>query len=904
MRQGPGDGAVTARAETTLGESLRARRAGRFVGRAAELESMRRWLGPDGDATPILNLTGAGGMGKSWLLARFAEQASAAGRHVIMVDGRQIGGDPGTFYSLASGTADPREAARRLQLDGLLLIIDTFGALEALSGHVVQLVESLPATARVLIACRDPLSGTWTSWSGSIRQLLLRGLSLAEQYEYLARRGVTDRVDRAYLAGLSGGHPLTLSLAADLVETGGDPVRAREWSDVVAALATELRAGLPPASRAVIEAAAFLGRFGEEDLAAITGRPDAAVALGELSGLSLLRVSGDRFEIHDEIRRAVIEDLRVNRPARLAELRRRALKHYRSMARLGSPTDRSLVLERIRMVGRDMFELSAWYGSEVESDVIVEEATPAALADLVRLQAHGFGPGMFPPPEELSPQLIADLLSCPQASVRVARGATGGRILGYGFWLELTGRTVELFPPGGAVTAAVERALRALGRDRLPDGHSHLYYLSAVAIDGDQPAAHQSLGLDMLPLFSTEGAYLSLTCDPVYSQGLLGVGSRPLGDPLPGGPGRPGLQPYLLDVSTTGFEGWIQALATGAEPVRLPDGEALVELVGRAAAAWADDQALAGTVLADVAEGDPDGPVPERADAARQLLLRSVGADRPWPTPEARIGEALARAGVTSLDPAGPPPGPVEAAAARAEVVTTLRLLGGCEVVTPDGRVLGPPSGVAGHALRFIALKGKVPVDELVEQLWPDAPPGAGRNRLRTVLTRLRQAVGSVVTRSGDWVSLASDVVVDTDLFTEAAATACAAASAGDARAAQAAGRALALYRGELLPDARHLSFTAGPRERLRGRFVAVVLVAMEAAAASGDVDAAVALVEDTIGAHPHDETLYLTAATLLARAGRPADAARFLRRGATALAELGLPLSVEADRLAASLAG
>ncbi|HEX5266626.1 MAG TPA: bacterial transcriptional activator domain-containing protein, partial [Acidimicrobiales bacterium] len=263
-----------------------------------------------------------------------------------------------------------------------------------------------------------------------------------------------------------------------------------------------------------------------------------------------------------------------------------------------------------------------------------------------------------------------------------------------------------------------------------------------------------------------------------------------------------------------------------------------------------------------------------------------------------RMGELAAIGPSVSALTAGTVPG--EGHAARQASGPAIRLLGPCEVVV-GGAVVDCPAGLLGQALKRVALAGRLPIEELMEELWPGAAPGAGRQRLRTLLTRLRQVVGPLLMRDGDWIRLAPEVEVDTLRFEELAGAAEAAAAARDPQAGELAGRALKLYRGELLPTDRHLDFTSGRRERLRRRYLSMVTIAVDHVA-PGQVDRAVRLLEAAITEDPHEETLYIRAAALLATADRAGEAASFLRRARAALAELGVEPSSEAVELDRSL--
>jgi hypothetical protein len=71
------------------------------------------------------------------------------------------------------------------------------------------------------------------------------------------------------------------------------------------------------------------------------------------------------------------------------------------------------------------------------------------------------------------------------------------------------------------------------------------------------------------------------------------------------------------------------------------------------------------------------------------------------------------------------------------------------EVLRPEvrlvrnGRAVSPPSGHAARLLvRLVSRDGVLAADAAIDDLWPDAPPSAARNRLHQVLHRTRRALG------------------------------------------------------------------------------------------------------------------------------------------------------------------
>ena len=149
---------------------------------------------------------------------------------------------------------------------------------------------------------------------------------------------------------------------------------------------------------------------------------------------------------------------------------------------------------------------------------------------------------------------------------------------------------------------------------------------------------------------------------------------------------------------------------------------------------------------------------------------------------------------------------------------TSMILLGSFSVVanqTASSKVLPP-----GHSTQLVkylaAAGGDVPVEVVIEVLWPDGDPDKGRKRLRNVINRARAALGpDSVLRNGDLVRLGPEVKTDLAQFRELGGHALTGAEAETERAAKAV-QALNLYQGELLPDDLYSDWVDGHRETVK----------------------------------------------------------------------------------------
>jgi DNA-binding SARP family transcriptional activator len=280
--------------------------------------------------------------------------------------------------------------------------------------------------------------------------------------------------------------------------------------------------------------------------------------------------------------------------------------------------------------------------------------------------------------------------------------------------------------------------------------------------------------------------------------------------------------------------------------------------------------------LARLRCGDHDGAA---RDAARALEAASalVGpgraaastADLPGvlsrlePDLVRRLGPLAAAAGSTlaaALQPAAP----------------RIDLFGGLAVSVGDTAVPVPPGKPAQLLILLAIVRVPLPIDVVIEDLWPEVPGDVGRRRIRNVLARVRATCGDLVVRIGEALSLAPGTDVDVAAF-EAAGDRVLRADQSE-RAALAAA-ALELYRDDLVPEAAYAPRVLRLRDQLAARAIGLLdLIASEAAAA-GQVDQAVAALNRITELDPYDETVLDRAVELLSTAGRRDQAAVWAER-------------------------
>jgi hypothetical protein len=177
----------------------------------------------------------------------------------------------------------------------------------------------------------------------------------------------------------------------------------------------------------------------------------------------------------------------------------------------------------------------------------------------------------------------------------------------------------------------------------------------------------------------------------------------------------------------------------------------------------------------------------------------------------------------------------------------SLALLGRFEL-SIAGRPIALVPGQEVRLLKYVAVSdGQVHSEQAIETMWPEAGRAEGRNRLRTVLHRLRAAAGNVLARSGELLVLDPSLRVDVVEFLAEAARAQALAGNDPALAAAIARGATARYHGDLLPEDLDEDWAERPRQRARLAMLDLLDLCAKEAADRDDLDGLRRIVERAI---------------------------------------------------------
>jgi hypothetical protein len=304
-----------------VGDLLASRRRRRFVGRASEVELFRVALESPEPPFLVLHIHGPPGIGKTSLLDVCTELASDASAKVIRLDGHDLVPSPPAVLE-ALGVLEVSEVEShlaKLSDEGRLVIMfDTYERLGQLDEWVrTWLVPRLPATALTVLAGRAAPDSAWRAdpaWRELLRVVSLRNLSPEDSRQYLHRCGVEPaRLDE--LVELAHGHPLGLSLLADVVVRGGDAAADPLTPDLVGTLLQRFIEIVPRGRhRRTLELCSLARVTTEALLREVLELEDAHDLFGWLRELTFVESGPEGVHPHDLARDALEADLRWRDP--------------------------------------------------------------------------------------------------------------------------------------------------------------------------------------------------------------------------------------------------------------------------------------------------------------------------------------------------------------------------------------------------------------------------------------------------------------------------------------------------------------------------------------------------------------------------------------------------------------
>jgi hypothetical protein len=307
-----------------LNDRLAEARRRRFVGREAQLALFTSMLGGDAETPVLLFVHGPGGIGKTTLLDALQRRAREHGARPLLIDGRAISPSPDAFLQAMRQALElPHQVDPVDELSFIgsaALFIDTYELLAPLDAWLRgTLLPSLPDGVVTVIAGRNPPAAEWRGdpgWNALAAVVPLRNLSPEEGSSYLAQRNVPVEQHQRVLT-VTHGHPLALSLVADVYHQSGDAVddATLDRPDIVGLLLDRFCRHVPDRRHLRALQIAAQARVTTEDLLRdVLGGDDARELFEWLRGLSFIEEGLHGLYPHDLARDVIDRDLRWRSP--------------------------------------------------------------------------------------------------------------------------------------------------------------------------------------------------------------------------------------------------------------------------------------------------------------------------------------------------------------------------------------------------------------------------------------------------------------------------------------------------------------------------------------------------------------------------------------------------------------
>ncbi|WP_239613589.1 helix-turn-helix transcriptional regulator [Cohnella mopanensis] len=299
----------------------------------------------------ILNIYGNGGIGKSYLLDEFRRLSVNARIKFLLLDIPIFTRNPPEFclhllrllrYPVQSieRMADLNllvrlcleEIQRVSELNKLILALDTFEEVGDMEPWLREhFIDRLAPDVLVVISGRTRLQEAWFSpeRSHQICSLPLSGLDYDSVKQYLERSGIYQAEIIEQIWKRTGGHPLTLSMLVATTFAHSLQETSFTEEDIFAPIVHIWLKEVPNAHmRELVEAASVLRHFNYEALSFVIGKDIKTEHFGRLVGYSFVRQVERGWQLHELMRNAINDSLKVLDPTCFDHLRKRCIVYY------------------------------------------------------------------------------------------------------------------------------------------------------------------------------------------------------------------------------------------------------------------------------------------------------------------------------------------------------------------------------------------------------------------------------------------------------------------------------------------------------------------------------------------------------------------------------------------------
>ena len=221
------------------------------------------------------------------------------------------------------------------ELGGLVLLFDTFEQWGPIEDWLrSEFLPKLVSRVKVCSAGRYPLEGAWGrgGWKRLVHNFRLYPLSNSDLDSYALSCGIQDPGIRVKIQKFTGGIPLAVSLAVEIIQRKSTPdfLNDIEQQDTIEYLMKELLRDLNhPFCQSYLDVVSVLWRFNQEWLQELLEEPVSTDMFREFCRLPIIVSSQDGWGLHDAIRNWARADFLRRKPNTLEAYRLKALEKIR-----------------------------------------------------------------------------------------------------------------------------------------------------------------------------------------------------------------------------------------------------------------------------------------------------------------------------------------------------------------------------------------------------------------------------------------------------------------------------------------------------------------------------------------------------------------------------------------------
>lgn len=378
-----------------------------FVGRSSELNALMELLNSDLHAWKMLNLHGPGGIGKTTLLRMFAEEVGNS--RCIYIPSHMGQPTPEHFVYLISRELESNElhhkfdksynllmkqkqlstllAQKAEEVGGLIILVDAFDHWADLDNWFrEEWLPSLSSKVKWCLTSREPLGGAWkkSGWNQLMNQLELLPLTTSEVRQFIKRIGITELSIARKMHHVSGGIPLSLSIACDIVDKHGiDDIEQRLSKQAMFGDIFEewVQGQAEHEFIELLEAACVLWRFDQELLEAVLQRSISVMQFRDFCNKSFVTRYRNDWRLQDLIRQLVMDDLNRRKPAQYTEYRMRALEEIQKRERFADDGMSEWIVDKINLLEHDFIRNLSY---QHDNEIMLNTCT---LSDLDQVEA-------------------------------------------------------------------------------------------------------------------------------------------------------------------------------------------------------------------------------------------------------------------------------------------------------------------------------------------------------------------------------------------------------------------------------------------------------------------------------------------------------------------------------------